>query len=160
MTGCSEPQPLYQVQNCQSELPPLYQVQNWSVRTPTSLPSSELVSQNSHLFTKFRTGQSELPPLYQVQNCQSELPPLYQVQNWSVRTPTSLPSSELVSQNLYQPQIDRTGQSEPQLFSKFRTGQSEVCLVRPATWQQNTCCRPAHCAVTSGVSSDRWKLQW
>ena len=86
-----------------SEPPPLYQVQNWSLRTTTSLPSSELVPQNRHLFTKFRTDPSEPPPLYQVQN-------------WSLRTATSLPNSELVHQN-------------HQLFTKFRIGPSEPPII-------------------------------
>lgn len=83
-----------------SELPPLYQIHNWSIRTTTSLPSSELVPQNHHLFTKFRIGPSE-PPI------------IYQIQNWSLKTAVYLPNSELVPQNHH-------------LFTKFTTGPSEL----------------------------------
>ena len=56
------------------------------IRTTTFLPSTEVVSRNHHLSTKYRSGQSEPPPFYQVQK-------------WSVWTTSSLPSSQLVSRN-------------------------------------------------------------
>ena len=162
-----------------SEAPPLYQVQNWSLRSTTSLPSSELVHQNHHLFTKFRTGPSEPPPLYQIQN-------------WSIRTTNYLPNSELVHQNHQLFTKFRIVHQNHHLFTKFRIGPSRLPSIyqiqnwslrtttslpnsqlvpqnylvvyqiqnsasaRSAAWQQSTCCARHACyPTTSGISPGR-----
>ena len=114
----------------QWEQPALYKVHNWSVATTSSLPSSQLVSENNQLFTKLTTGQSEQLPLYQVYN-------------WSIRTTTSLPSSQLVNQN-------------NQLFAKSRTGLSKP----PPLYQvQNWSARSGTGSKTTEQQAQTWPPQ-